>query len=179
VSTDRLYKCPVHGPFDGEAWGRISPAPGTLSCPAIVDAGYERGYHKLCGVASPRVSTQHPAFVSLKPLAEVYLKEHTRLKEIAYGLFRLASPPPQIQVGDPVAAVLNQGPEPTPKLYDGLPAFACLARYEARQRGDTECHLTPAQLTVAREMWSAQLRAKVQATAKPKLTVMVDDAELP
>ncbi len=100
-----------------------------------------------------------------------------------------------IQVGDQVAAVLNQAPPP-PKLIGGLTAEQCLERYERIQREDAsiirshgvsgswrflpvELSLAPDQLAAAKALWSQRLRAKVAASAKPKLTVIVDDPDEP
>jgi tetratricopeptide (TPR) repeat protein len=90
-----------------------------------------------------------------------------------------------------LSSVDHQIPVPTPQpvLYDGLTAQQCLERYEWIQRADEPSHavrvvtikraegryLTAPQLAAARELWSAQLRTRVQSTtqAKPTLTVMV------
>ncbi|MGN6107832.1 MAG: hypothetical protein ACTHU0_22180 [Kofleriaceae bacterium] len=51
---------------------------------------------------------------------------------------------------------------------DDLSAEQCLERYVANQRaeGAPPYQLTASQLTAARDLWSAQLRAKTEATAK-------------
>jgi hypothetical protein len=86
----------------------------------------------------------------------------------AYGAFR--SP-------------LNQGPTQQ-KLYDGMTASECCARFEARQRESSELPtMSPAQIAIAREVWAARLRARVtwskKINARPKLTVMVEDQDEP
>jgi len=91
-------------------------------------------------------------------------------------------------------------PDPPPKRYDGLCAAECLLRWQALQR-DEGClynrdnktrivlngrwndghELTPAQLAAARELWSAVLRAKVEASAErdqqrePRVLVEIDE----
>lgn len=70
---------------------------------------------------------------------------------------------------------------PTSPLYDGLTTEECLKCYTAwlhgaanEGRGHKLAEWMPAcQLAAARDLWAAQLRARVAATSKPKLTVMV------
>lgn len=64
-----------------------------------------------------------------------------------------------------------------PALVDGITREQCLEKFVECQRADDGMSfwpsmLTPAQLTVAREEWSLQLKAKVEQSSKPKLTVM-------
>lgn len=65
----------------------------------------------------------------------------------------------------------DTAPAPGPVRYDGLTAEQCLELYVERQQehGDSaDCYMmTPLQLAAARELWSAQLRAKREA-AKEK-----------
>ena len=67
--------------------------------------------------------------------------------------------------------------ESKPALYDGLTASACFERFVKRQHDSTpdrhELAMSSAQLDVAREMWSQELREK-RAEVKPRLTIMVD-----
>lgn len=67
--------------------------------------------------------------------------------------------------------VRDATPKHVPVLYDGLTAEQCLELYVERQQehGDSaDCYMmTPRQLAAARELWSAQLRAKREA-AKEK-----------
>lgn len=67
------------------------------------------------------------------------------------------------------ASIFDQVPGPV--LYDGLTAEQCLELYVERQRehdSSADCYLmTEPQLAAARELWSAQLRAKREA-AKEK-----------
>jgi hypothetical protein len=70
----------------------------------------------------------------------------------------------------------------SPMLYDGLTAEECLDLYIWRQRSETiaAAPFTSNQLTAARAMWSAQLAAKVAASAEAeRLTVLVDDQSEP
>ena len=66
--------------------------------------------------------------------------------------------------------VSDATPAPGPVLHDGLTAEQCLANWQACQReepGHVVVWPTPPQLAAARELWSAQLRAKRDA-AKEK-----------
>lgn len=70
----------------------------------------------------------------------------------------------------PSATLRDAAPEPSPVLYDGITAEQCLELYVESQRYESEPArklLTPARLAAARELWSAQLRAKCEA-AKEK-----------
>jgi hypothetical protein len=74
----------------------------------------------------------------------------------------------------------------SPVLYDGLTAEQCLSLYERSQREDMtilsswDPPLSANQLAAARALWSAQLAAKVAASAEAeRLTVFVDDQSEP
>lgn len=71
-------------------------------------------------------------------------------------------------------------PAVAPVLYDGLTAERCLHAYSASQRIDYGHRLTASQLAAARDLWSAQLRAKLAASAEAERTrVRVDDQSEP
>jgi hypothetical protein len=71
--------------------------------------------------------------------------------------------------------------------YDGLTAEQCFVAFQAAQQGaygfegrpmpedgPRPASLTPAQLAVARELWSAKLRAKIAAARASEPRVLVD-----
>lgn len=70
---------------------------------------------------------------------------------------------------------------PCPPFYDGLTAEECLQCYTAWLRGAANEGLghklsewmSTLQLNAARDLWSAQLHAKVVESSKPKLTIMM------
>lgn len=74
-----------------------------------------------------------------------------------------------------------------PELFDGLTRAQCYDRMIRRQREEPTSYgvtllqrdvaLTPAQLAAAREEWSAQLRAKVQAKAERERCAVTCDAD--
>jgi hypothetical protein len=65
-----------------------------------------------------------------------------------------------------------------PPLIDGLTEAECLAEYALAQKDVKRTReLTPRQLEVAQAAWSAQLRAKVEMTArKDREQVLVDNS---
>lgn len=71
----------------------------------------------------------------------------------------------------------------TPVLYDGLTAEECLARFlksqrEVLHRTYAKLWLTPDQLVAARDLWSAQLKAKLAASAEAgRLQVRIDSSD--
>jgi hypothetical protein len=151
ASGDSYRICPVHGTFTAEVHGRTDAVPNTGMCTCFVEI-------------TPDVYTRDDRLVDAS---------------FVYGTSRGVFPPiTDVERAGGQVPTLNQEPKPQ-KLYDGLPASACIARYEARQRGDVECHMSPAQIAIAREMWSARLRAKVREFEKPRLTIMVDDQDEP